>query len=66
MFYGTALQAESMEGHSGIVKFLVDNGADIDTPGGRYGTALSATLQAVPTNDEIVKLLLDHRAKEAA
>ena len=52
---GSALQAASISGCTGIAQVLLDNGADIDAMG-RYGTALCAFCYA--GNYEIVGLLL--------
>ncbi|KAH8755993.1 hypothetical protein F5883DRAFT_686023, partial [Diaporthe sp. PMI_573] len=34
------------QGHKGIVQLLLDNGADVNAPGGRYGNALQAASYA--------------------
>ena len=37
-----AMQAASLNGHAGVVAFLLSKGADADSRGGEYGTALIA------------------------
>jgi ankyrin repeat protein len=54
--YGTALQAFVHAGHTGTVKFLLEQGALINTVGGRYGTALHAAV--IRYRVETVDLLL--------
>ena len=58
--YGSAIQAASLEGHTGVVQVLVDNGADVNIQGGVYGNAL----QAASSNGhkEIMQILLDNEA----
>ncbi|KAJ7220268.1 hypothetical protein GGX14DRAFT_342791, partial [Mycena pura] len=57
---GTALQIASALGHSGIVRILLDNGADINAAGGEYGTALQTAAEGC--NIDIVHLLLEKGA----
>ncbi|THU98747.1 ankyrin, partial [Dendrothele bispora CBS 962.96] len=55
--YGNALQGAAYNGNEGIVKLLVDAGADVNAQGGEYGNALQAA--AYGGNEGIVKLLVD-------
>lgn len=40
--YNTALQVASVEGHTAIIKILLEHDADVNIYGGVYGTALQA------------------------
>ncbi|KAF7503583.1 hypothetical protein GJ744_003611 [Endocarpon pusillum] len=57
----SVLQAASQGGNDRIVQLLLDHGADVNAPEGRYGTALYAASQQGYT--ATVKLLLDHGAE---
>jgi ankyrin repeat protein len=48
------------QGHDGIVRLLLQLGADVNAQGGGYGNALLAA--SAEGNEEIVKLLIDYRA----
>ena len=56
-YYGTALQAASIMGHTEVVRMLLDAGAHVNIEAGYYGTAL----QAASANGkiEVVRMLLD-------
>jgi ankyrin repeat protein len=58
--YGSALQAAASGGHLDVVKFLLDNGADIDAQYGKHGSALHAA--AAKDHIDIVKLLVSRGA----
>ncbi|KAJ7674252.1 ankyrin repeat-containing domain protein [Mycena rosella] len=60
--YGSALQAASGMGHEGIVRLLIEYGADINlmTSGGRYHNALQAA--SAGGYEPIVQLLIEHGA----
>ena len=71
--YGNALQAASYKGAKDIVELLLENGADVNAQGGRYGTALSATqapkpghwqISARKKRDELIQLLRAYGAKK--
>jgi Ankyrin repeats (many copies) len=47
----------SSRGHEGIVKLLVENGADINAQGGEYGSALQGASSG--GHEAIVKLLVE-------
>ncbi|CAH0050945.1 unnamed protein product [Clonostachys solani] len=55
-YYGTALQAASVQGHTEIVQLLLENGADVNIKAGYFGTALQAA--STQGNVEIARLLL--------
>ncbi|KAL4947073.1 purine and uridine phosphorylase [Aspergillus filifer] len=59
-YYGNALQAASFHGYQGIVRLLLDKGADVNAQGGIYGNALQAA--SADGHPEIVRLLLDKGA----
>ncbi len=56
----TALMVASINGHKEIVKFLVDNGANVNLQNNEGWTALTAASEL--GHKEIVQLLVDHRA----
>jgi len=58
--YGTALQAAAYRGDRGIVRLLLDKGADVDAQRGEYGNALQVA--AYRGDRGIVQLLLDKGA----
>ncbi|KAL9053328.1 MAG: hypothetical protein Q9162_004828 [Coniocarpon cinnabarinum] len=58
--YGTALQAAAYKGHEGIVRELLERGADVNVQGGSYGTALHAA--AYRAHGKTVQLLLRNGA----
>jgi hypothetical protein len=41
-WYGTALQAASLYGHTEVATLLIERGADVNAQGGQFGTALQA------------------------
>jgi ankyrin repeat protein len=47
-------------GHTKVVKLLVDKGADVNTQGGDYGNALYAASQG--GHEAVIKMLLDKGA----
>jgi len=53
---GNALQAASARGYEGIVKLLLEKGADVNAQGGWHGNALQAA--SARGHEGIVKLLL--------
>jgi len=60
-FYGSAaLQRAACQGHEGIVKLLLENGADVNAQGGFYGSTLQGA--ACQGHEGIVKLLLENGA----
>ncbi|KAF7968345.1 hypothetical protein HWV62_30939 [Athelia sp. TMB] len=62
--YGTALQASSYLGRHETCRLLLEHGANVNTTGGKYGTALLAALHSRSGrgHDEICQLLLEHGA----
>jgi ankyrin repeat protein len=62
-FYGSALQAASVEGHEHIVKMLLNKnaGANVNAQGGHFGNALQAA--SAEGYVQIVKILLDSKAQ---
>ena len=50
-----AMQAASLNGHAGVVAFLLSKGADVDSRGGEYGTALIAACCNVKKEEEAVE-----------
>ncbi|KAJ6524900.1 ankyrin repeat-containing domain protein [Mycena vulgaris] len=58
--YGTPLQTASYWGHAGVVRLLIEKGADVNDKGGKYGTALHTASHT--GRAEIVKLLLENGA----
>ncbi|OCK92309.1 ankyrin, partial [Cenococcum geophilum 1.58] len=56
----TPLLLSAENGHSNMVKLLVDKGADVNAQGGERGNALQAALDR--GHEQIVKLLLDKGA----
>ncbi len=57
----TALMNAGVKGYSDIVKFLLDNGADVNQKGDHHETAL--ILSSAQADSEIVKLLLQKGAE---
>lgn len=58
-----ALQAAAAyRGNKSMAEFLLEHRADFHAQGGRYGNALQAAEEG--GSDKIVKLLLDHGAKQ--
>ncbi|KAJ6602566.1 hypothetical protein DFH09DRAFT_1354883 [Mycena vulgaris] len=55
---GTALQMASARGHEDVVRQLLENGANADTVGGFYNSALRAA--AMSGNENIARLLITH------
>jgi predicted kinase len=43
-YYGNALQAASFKGHQGVVKLLLEEGADVIADGGEIDNASDCTL----------------------
>jgi hypothetical protein len=52
----TALYAASCEGHSGVVKVLLEAGSDVELNGGSRGTALSTA--AYHGHNDVIRLLI--------
>ena len=48
-----------MSEYENIVRLLIENGADVNAQGGKYGNALQAASQCA--NENIVELLLENR-----
>ncbi|KAJ7681640.1 ankyrin repeat-containing domain protein [Mycena rosella] len=65
--YYTALGAASEKQHPDLVRLLLEKGADVNTKGpGRFDGAplhLACREQSSPAQEEVVNLLLEHRAK---
>jgi ankyrin repeat protein len=57
--YGSALQVAARNGEKmeGTVRLLLETGADVNTRGGYYGTAVQAA--AVGPHETVVRLLLE-------
>ncbi|KAJ4859640.1 ankyrin repeats (3 copies) domain-containing protein [Trichoderma breve] len=62
--FGNALQAASSHGHIEMMQLLLDHGAEVNSQGGYYGTALNAACQSLFSDHAIhaVRLLLEHGA----
>jgi ankyrin repeat protein len=58
--FGNPLQAAACRGHTGVLRLLLQNGADVNKIGGFFGTALQAA--ASQGHIEAVKLLLENGA----
>jgi hypothetical protein len=56
-YYGSVLQAASVEGHDAVVQRLLEAGADINAQGGEYGNALQAASEK--GHDSVVQRLLE-------
>jgi ankyrin repeat protein len=59
----TPIQHAANEGDLTMVKFLLDLGADINGPSGKYGTTLHYALDSWKGTLEVVEFLLDNGAK---
>ncbi|KDR65435.1 hypothetical protein GALMADRAFT_148708 [Galerina marginata CBS 339.88] len=59
-WHGSALQAASEEGHEGVVKMLLEEGADVNALGGWHGSALQAASEE--GHEGVVKMLLENGA----
>lgn len=64
----TALQVACLTGSIDIVRLLVEKGADVNAPGGEFGTAIQAAYRSVNWSRavEIVHLLLENGADVSA
>ncbi|KAJ6492480.1 ankyrin repeat-containing domain protein [Mycena vitilis] len=60
--YGSALQGAANRGHVGVVRLLLERGADVSAAGGEDGSALQCAASAYGDHTEIVRLLLAHGA----
>lgn len=58
--YGNAMQAASCNGHDGIIRLLLEHGADLSARGGAYGNALQAA--SIKGHHTVVRLLLERGA----
>lgn len=58
-FYGTPLQAASLNGHLNVVRLLMERGADLNAQSGRYCTALQAA--AYTGREAVMDFLLSHK-----
>jgi len=58
--YSEAAQLAAQEGHIGIIKLLLDKGADLNAQSGEYCNALQAA--SYNGHDDMVRLLLDRGA----
>ncbi|KAJ6527979.1 ankyrin repeat-containing domain protein [Mycena vulgaris] len=56
----TPLYLCSEQGYPALVQLILDNGADVNAPGGGYGSPLLAA--TIRGNTGVVQLLLEHRA----
>ena len=59
-----ALQAASYDNNLGVVRLLLEQGADVNNKGGEYSTALQAATQPYYpyTNVEVLRILLENGA----
>jgi ankyrin repeat protein len=59
---GTALEIAVHYNRFEVVRFLIENGADINAHGGQYGSVLQSLLRKMATEQdgELVKFLLNH------
>lgn len=55
--FGTSLQAASWWGNTDVVRLLIENGADVNAPGGKQGPILQTA--AYRQHIDIVQLLID-------
>ena len=60
--YGNALQAASYRGNMDIVKFLLEQGIDVNVQGGQFGNALQAAALIKWKPHAVVQLLLENGA----
>jgi ankyrin repeat protein len=58
VFFGNALQAAVDQVYNDIVRYLVEQGANVNIEGGKYGTALQAA--RCQGNRDIVDYLLEN------
>jgi ankyrin repeat protein len=57
--YGDELRVACLFGHEDVIHLLLQAGADAEAEGGRFRTALGASMQAEVPNLKIIELLLD-------